>query len=168
MMVSEGVEWDKTAQDINAAVRRLREIGQDIAEVKAFAAARVEQLEEEQKRLWGEWREGIGELLAKAREADPSKKSIQLPGGVIQERTYAPKLKIVNSDAAIEWALDHAPGAIVPTVDPAFLGSIRGEKVVNADGEVVMDAAEGVYIPGVELVPERSVLYVQSTRRKTE
>lgn len=167
MRVCEGVEWDKTAMDINEAVRLLRQIRQDIAEVEAFAAARKEQLEAQQATLWEEWGDAFRQMLAQSQSADPEKKSIQFPGGVIQQRTYAPKLKVTSSTSAVAWAEENAPWALVTMFDGTSLGTFHGEKVVTSDGVVVVDPENGVSIPGVELVPSRTVLYIQSTRRST-
>ena len=160
-----GVPYDENAAAVNLALGRIREIDDEIRELKAFRAAHEERLVAEKSMLWQDWGEAIQDTWKRVKESDPGRKSIQFPSAFLQERTFKPEVKIVDGDLAAEWAKTHAPEALKMTVAPEKIGIARGTKLLSEEGEVLVDLEGDVSIPGVSFRPERTQLYVQATRR---
>lgn len=160
-----GVPYDKDVEAVNLALGRIREIDDEIRELKAFIEARAEVLLAEKSRLWQEWGDAIKATWKLVKANDPGRKSIQFPSAFLQERTFQPEVKIIDVDLAAEWAQTHAPEALKMTVAPEKIGIARGTKLLSEEGEVLVDLEGDVSIPGVSFRPERTQLYVQATRR---
>jgi len=65
-----------------------------------------------------------------AREADPRKKSVTLPGGKVQTREAKPRAVVTDEEEALAWALNHAPEAI-RTVEKLRLEALRQRLTVR-------------------------------------
>lgn len=81
------------------------------------------------------------------READPKKKSLVLPSGVVKTRVSNPRVEVVDDEAFVEWAAVNAPDA-VRVVRKPLVSALAWE---DRDGVPVADGGE--IIPGLAVVP---------------
>ena len=85
------------------------------------------------------------------REANPDRKSWNLPSGSVKTRHSAAKVVVVDQTAVLEWARTAAPEVVV-TKESVSLTALRDVVTMHELGIVMMGEAE--IVPGVEVEDE--------------
>lgn len=103
--------------------------------------------------------------------ADPTRKTIVVPGGKLHSRTpVKPDVSFTNKDPFIDWAHIHAPHLIEPTWKPALRLIERavaaGELMVThtpepGDPAYLVNPETGEQVPGVHLGKKATTFYVR-------
>lgn len=158
--------WDPSIAEVDALVdagwhlRQIRRLRRRAAESEAVYKREAERLKawhEAEKTKWEtriEWHTApLRQLSERLNEADPTRKTINLPDGALKLRVSTTEQAVIeDEDALLAWAVERAPQLLRPR---QLLGvmDLRRE-TVTMGGKVYMHET-GDLVPGaVAVVPE--------------
>lgn len=100
---------------------------------------------------------------------DPKAKTINLPSGASKSRTHAEAVKVVDDDAFLRWAREHAPDLVrtktVESVDRAAVKQVFHAESSD-DGPVIVNPFTGERPEGCEVEPAGRTFSVTVTEEE--
>jgi len=104
--------------------------------------------------------EPLRQLMARLREADPTRKSVRLVWGALKSREVPAAVVVEADDVALTWAKHFAPAYVtVKTTETIDRSKLAKDVVVTPDGRPTID---GEIVPGLAVRPGRVAVTIDT------